>query len=192
MATSIRKRFNLPFETDPAGVLKIRKALTFQRWAHEGQKRKYTGEPYANHPIAVATIVAEVTNDADMICAALLHDTVEDTDVQLGDILEHFGVRVYRLVFDLTDCSKRKHGTRAQRKEIDREFISMASADAKTIKLADLIDNTRSICEHDPAFAAIYMPEKVEVLKVLKQGNSVLWNRANDIAMEYQRNSAEM
>ena len=56
----------------------VARALEFAKKAHEGHKRKYTGEPYVNHPIAVAKIVASVTKDQEMLAAALLHDTIED------------------------------------------------------------------------------------------------------------------
>ena len=117
--------------------------------AHYGQVRRYTGEPYVNHPIAVAEIVSSITDDEDMIIAALLHDTVEDTDIGIDIIIARFGTRVGNLVTDVTNVSHPSHGNRAIRKSIDRNHLKQAHPDAKTIKLADLIDNTQSIAELD-------------------------------------------
>lgn len=86
----------------------LEKALIFATDAHKGQFRKYTGDPYITHPIAVSKIVATITNDEDMIAAALLHDTVEDTEVTLQQIEENFGSRVALFVENLTDISTKR------------------------------------------------------------------------------------
>jgi hypothetical protein len=69
-------------------------------------------------------------------------------------------------------------GNRAVRKAIDREHLAKASPAAKTIKLADLISNSRSILQHDPKFAAVYLAEKRLLLEVLKDGDPTLWSQA--------------
>lgn len=161
------------------------KAKEFATKCHENinQKRKYTGEPYINHPASVVEIVRSVPNHTEaMLCAAWLHDTVEDTGVSLEEIQSEFGEEVATLVEMLTDVSKPSDGNRAKRKELDRLHIANASAEAKTIKLADLIDNTSSICEHDEDFAKIYLAEKLLLLEVLKEGNQTLWDIAYWIA----------
>ena len=84
----------------------VEKALQFATAAHEGQVRKYTGEPYINHPVEVMRIVKTVSDDPAMHAAALLHDVVEDTDVTIEDIVREFGDDVAQLVDDLTDVSK--------------------------------------------------------------------------------------
>lgn len=109
-----------------------------------------------------------------MICAAWLHDTVEDTPATLDEVERVFGFEVAALVEMLTDVSKPSDGNRAVRKAIDREHTAKASPQAKTIKLADLIDNTRSITEHDPKFAAVYLAEKALLLEVLRDGDATL------------------
>jgi hypothetical protein len=83
----------------------------------------------------------------------------------------------------LTDVSKPTDGNRAKRKNMDREHIAKASLQAKTIKLADLIDNTRSIVEHDPKFAKVYLTEKALLLEVLREGDSFLWSMAHKILL---------
>lgn len=163
-----------------------RKALNFAAKAHDWQKRKYTFEPYINHPIAVAKLVSEVTNNQSMIAAALLHDTVEDTWVTLDVIEREFGCYIAAWVEDLTDVSKPTDGNRAARKLIDLQHTAKALPPAKTIKLADLIDNTRSIVAHDPGFAVVYMNEKRQLLKVLKEGGDpILYARAKALVDDY-------
>lgn len=166
----------------------ISAALDFATAAHDGQLRKYTGDPYIVHPIAVAEIVSRTIQDSEMICAALLHDVIEDTDVTYEDIVNAgFRGRIARLVVELTDVSKPFDGNREVRKTIDRMHTAEASRDAHTIKLADLIDNTSSIVEYDLGFAKMYMREKRLLLDCLKDGNSELWDRASKLCELYDK-----
>lgn len=159
----------------PLGDKKIyRHAVAFATEAHAGQTRKYSGEPYVTHPIAVAKIVRSVPHTDEMVIAAVLHDTVEDCDTTLLDIKNAFGPTVATLVAWLTDISTPFHGNRAARKELDRMHNSLAPAAAQTIRLADLIDNTRSIAEHDPNFWVIYRREKELLLEILQKGDPEL------------------
>lgn len=160
----------------------IEKARLFATEAHRGQVRKYTGEPYINHPVEVASIVQAAGGSDAMICAALLHDVVEDCDVGHDAIATEFGAEVSDLVRWLTDKSVAEDGSRVVRKEIDRNHIAAAPSSAQTIKLADLISNTASIVERDPAFAKVYLAEKRLLLPVLTKGDPGLWERANTIA----------
>ena len=162
------------------------RAARFAAGAHArvGQRRKYSGEPYIVHPKEVATLVATVTSDQEMIAAAWLHDTVEDTDVELDDILREFGAEVAELVSDLTDVSRKEDGNRKVRKEIDRLHTARASKRAKTIKLADLISNTRSIVDRDVNFARVYLAEKKRLLEVLGDGSAVLYGAALELYEE--------
>ena len=164
----------------------VNRALLFAKAAHEavGQVRKYTGEPYIVHPVEVAELVRAVAHTEEMLVAALLHDTVEDTEVSLGDIEREFGPDVANLVGWLTDVSQPEDGNRAIRKSIDRNHTAQAPAAAKTIKLADLISNSQSIVAHDLDFARIYLHEKAALLEVLKEGDSALWNRAKALLDE--------
>jgi (p)ppGpp synthase/HD superfamily hydrolase len=141
---------------------KVAKARAFAIAAHSaaGQVRKYTGEPYHVHPAEVAQIVTARGGDQAQICAAWLHDVVEDTAVTIELIETEFGKDVAELVGWLTDVSKPEDGNRAERKGIDRAHTGMATLDAKMIKLADLISNTSSIVEHDEKFAKVYLAEK--------------------------------
>lgn len=156
------------------------------RHAAIDQRRKYTGEPYIAHPAAVVKLVKSIPHDDAMICAAWLHDTVEDAGATLDEIERIFGVDVASLVEMLTDVSKTSDGNRATRKTIDREHTARASARAQTIKLADLIDNSVSIIEHGKGFATIYIKEKALLLDVLRQGDLTLHDRAANIVYRYQ------
>lgn len=163
-----------------------RRACEFAMHWHEriGQRRRYTGLPYIVHPAAVAELVRSVSDDEAMLAAAWLHDVVEDTPCTLAMIEAEFGADVTRLVAELTDVSKPEDGNRATRKAIDRAHTAAASARAKTVKLADLIDNGRDILAHDRHFARAYMREKCLLLEVLREGNPRLWHQAYALVQE--------
>ena len=158
--------------------MKLKKAIEFATKAHEGQTRKYTGEPYIVHPLEVADIVKTVEHTEEMLMAAVLHDPVEDTDTTIQDIDREFGPVVAQLVDELTDVSKPEDGNRAFRKGLDREHSAQASAQGQTIKVADLISNTKSITEHDPHFAKVYMKEKALLLQLLDKADEILLKKA--------------
>jgi (p)ppGpp synthase/HD superfamily hydrolase len=154
------------------------KAKEFALKSHFGQKRKYSGVDYITHPEAVANIVRSVDHTEDMLAAAWLHDVVEDCGISISALRELFPDRVVSLVDWLTDVSKPTDGNRSRRKHLDLLHISKASLEAKTIKIADILDNTSTIDHYDPVFSKVYLPEKVELLTVLKEGNPVLWRAA--------------
>lgn len=157
------------------------KEFATRKHAEIGQVRKYTGEPYINHPAAVVEIVRSVAHTEAMLAAAWLHDTVEDTDATLQEVTKLFGIEVGAFVEMLTDVSKPEDGNRALRKAMDCEHTAKAMPPAKTIKLADLIDNSISIIGHDPQFAKVYLEEKAFLLQVLTEGDSALWDRARSM-----------
>ena len=149
------------------------KALWFATKAHEGQFRKFTKAheepiPYITHPIAVAKLVEEYGGSNLMIVAALLHDTVEDCDVSIIDITKEFGAMVALYVDMLTDeytHKKYPELNREVRKNCENTRMLGACEEAKIIKLADLVDNTKSIT-NDPHFAKIYFKEKADMLAI--------------------------
>ena len=149
------------------------------------QKRKYTGEDYITHPIAVAEIIMGIKHTPEMIAAAYLHDTVEDTNTTLNEIEKEFGLTVAAYVECLTDVSVISDGNRATRKEIDRQHTSHAPPCVQSIKLADLIHNSKSIVKFDPEFAKVYMKEKALLLEVLKDGDTSLYSEAREIVDKY-------
>ena len=154
----------------------IEKARVYATAAHAriNQLRKYTHQPYDVHLRAVAELVASVSDDEAMIAAAWLHDTVEDTPATFEDIEREFGADVMQLVKELTDLSKPGDGNRAIRKAIDRLHTAGASPRAKTIKLADIIDNSEDICRHDAKFGRVYLDEAAALLEVLSEGHEKL------------------
>ena len=158
----------------------VARADAFAARAHSAinHKRKYTGDDYIVHPREVAAIVATVPHTPEMLAAALLHDTVEDTGVTIETIRAEFGAVVAGLVADLTDVSTPGGGNRAIRKGIDLAHTAGASPSAKTIKLADLLSNTASIVAHDPGFARVYLKEKAAMLEVMTDGDATLLARA--------------
>lgn len=154
----------------------VEKARAFAIAAHAavGQRRKYTGEPYHLHCQIVAEMVESVGGDDNMIAAAWLHDTVEDTAVTIGDIRREFGEDVADLVDWLTDSQSPQDGNRAMRKAREAERLGKAPARAQTIKYADLCHNTHSIVTYDPQFARVYLREKQAIMKVMTGGDTKL------------------
>ena len=162
----------------------IEKARGFATSAHHAvsQVRKYTGEPYISHPAELVELLREHgIADQQMLAAAWLHDVVEDTGVTIDLIECEFGRGVADLVAGLTDVSRPEDGNRKARKAIDRAHTAAQSPACKTIKLADLISNTKSIVERDPEFAKVYLAEKRQLLEVLYDGDSRLWELASSI-----------
>ncbi len=122
-------------------------AYNFGKKAHNGQKRK-SGEPYFNHCVAVATILADWGMDQNMVIGGLLHDTIEDTEVTKEDISKRYGDDVLHLVESVTNLSEIKFNSRNHRKAENfmKMFISFANdIRAIIIKLADRLHNLRTI-----------------------------------------------
>lgn len=160
-----------------------REASEFARRRHAGQLRKYTHEPYWNHLKAVATLVATVERDQFVLAASWLHDVVEDTSTTIQEIEAEFGQEVGRMVFALTD-STLDFGNREERKAIDRDRLGAAGGKVHTIKLADLIDNTSTIVQHDRGFARKYLGEKTMLLPMLDKGAPALIDMARKTLTE--------
>ncbi len=155
-----------------------------KKW-HHGQLRKYTHEPYHVHPFEVAQILASIGAGEDVQIAGLLHDVIEDCAVTKAEIAALFGDRVADLVDMVSDVSRPEDGNRKVRKAMDRDHLARADADGQTIKLADLISNSKSIAEHDPCFAKVYMAEIRDLLRVLTRGHAGLYDQASRIVADY-------
>lgn len=168
----------------------VEHAFDFANDVHRDQKRKYTNDPYIVHPVSVAHMVASRTSDVEMICAALLHDVIEDTPAEPHDLMAAgFWRSITQLVVELTDVSELSDGNRATRKAIDRAHTAAASPRAKTVKLADLLDNSYSIIRYDPGFAKVFMREVELLLPMLEEGDAVLWGMVNDRLKQYRRST---
>ena len=156
-------------------------AKMFATAAHAavGQKRKYSGDDYIVHPQRVAAIVEKHGGTDEMIAAAWLHDTVEDTDVTPILITKMFGVEVASIVEGLTDISLPSDGNRAKRKSIDRMHSARASTESQFVKCADIIDNSWDIAENDLSFAKVYKSEVFLLLHAMtKIKHTEIWEQA--------------
>ena len=128
-----------------ADVRLIERAYETAARLHAGQSRR-SGDPYITHPLAVATILAELGMPHDTICAALLHDTVEDTQYTIGQLREEFGEDIAALVDGVTKLDKVKYGDAAQAETVRKMVVAM-SRDIRVlvIKLADRLHNMRTL-----------------------------------------------
>ena len=122
----------------------IEQAYRVAERAHEGQQRK-SGDPYITHPVAVATILAELGMTPVTLAAALLHDTVEDTDYSLDQLEEDFGAEIAKLVDGVTKLDKVTYGDAAQAETVRKMVVAMArDIRVLVIKLADRLHNART------------------------------------------------
>lgn len=129
---------------------KLLEAASFAAKKHSGQKRKGAdGEPYINHPLEVANLLANVgkIEDTDVLIAALLHDTIEDTETTKEEIARKFGENVSAMVMEVTDD---KSLPKAERKQLQIEHAPHLSPGAKLIKLGDKISNITDIMNNPP------------------------------------------
>lgn len=127
-------------------------AADFAAKAHNGQRRKNrTQDPYINHPIEVAALISAEDFDLnireDILIAALLHDTIEDTTTTYNDIKERFGERVANMV---AECSDDKKLPKVQRKKLQIEHAANVSIGAALVKLADKLSNLSALKTDPP------------------------------------------
>lgn len=130
-------------------MTKLERAITFAIQAHHGMVRKREKVPYILHPLEVVTILAGLTSDEDVLCAAALHDTVEDTDTTIEEIEALFGHRVMELVQSETEDKKSNlppSQTWHARKQESLEFLKKTQdIHVKMLWLADKLANMRSL-----------------------------------------------
>jgi guanosine-3',5'-bis(diphosphate) 3'-pyrophosphohydrolase len=127
------------------------KALAFAADKHRHQKRKDAeASPYINHPIALANVLVDEggIDDIEVLCAALLHDTIEDTDTSYQELVNAFGSRIAHIVAEVTDDKNLKS---EERKRLQIEHAPKLSVEAKLVKLADKTCNLRDIVVRPPA-----------------------------------------
>ena len=127
------------------------RALAFASRKHSQQRRKDAdASPYINHPIALVSILTLEAGviDRETLCAALLHDTIEDTDTSVEELVETFGAEVAALVQEVTDD---KRLPKAARKRLQIEHAAHLSSKARLVKLADKIANLRDVADSPPA-----------------------------------------
>ena len=137
-------------ETEKAQSLSLLfKALAFSAEKHTKQRRKDIEEsPYINHPIALANILAQRwVIDENVLCAAILHDTLEDTETTADELREHFGEKITSIVLEVTDDKSLEKSVRKQKQV---EHAASISHEAKLVKLADKIANITDIINTPP------------------------------------------
>ena len=132
---------------DPTMIPTVLKAYQYAKDSHSGQIRE-SGEEYITHPLTVAYILSEMKADKETICAALLHDTLEDTKLEKEDIVREFGVTVAELVDGVTKLSKMEFTNKQDRNYANtRKIITSLTNDVRVIliKLADRLHNMRTL-----------------------------------------------
>ena len=190
---AICERYLLPEE-----MAKVESAYEFAARYHANQRRR-SGEPYINHPVEVALILADdLQMDEDVICAALLHDTVEDTTATLADLAARYGETVAELVDGVTKLTSIEVDSMDEKQALNlRKMFLAMSKDIRVviIKLADRLHNMRTLAALPPDRRAFKARETMDVYAPLADRlgiSSVKWE-LEDLAFfylepdEYQR-----
>ena len=133
---------------NPLNTELLDRAIIFAVHAHAGTERREKGYPYIVHPLEAVSIVATLTADQELLAAAALHDTVEDTEVTVEQLRAEFGDRIASLVADESeerteDVSKEESWYARKQAAIDR--LAIASHDAKMVAMGDKLSNMRAI-----------------------------------------------
>jgi myo-inositol-1(or 4)-monophosphatase len=132
----------------PLDTSLLDRAIVFAVRAHAGTERRGKGFPYIVHPLEAVEIVATMTNDQELLAAAALHDTVEDTDVTIEQIRAEFGERIASLVAsesDIVVSGVSEEDSWHARKQAAIDRLAQASHDAKIVALGDKLSNMRAI-----------------------------------------------
>ncbi|MDR9406535.1 MAG: bifunctional GTP diphosphokinase/guanosine-3',5'-bis pyrophosphate 3'-pyrophosphohydrolase [Spiribacter sp.] len=156
---------------EPRQVQTVYKAYQFGAAAHEGQRR-LSGEPYITHPLAVARTLAEMGLDAESLCAAILHDVIEDTPTAQAEIAEAFGSDVAQLVDGVSKLTQINFRSKAEAQaENFRKMVLAMSQDIRVIliKLADRLHNMRTIFVMPPTKRGRIARETLEIYAPIAQ-----------------------
>ena len=133
-------------DSKETGIGRFARAASFAAQKHSTQRRKDAeASPYINHPLALATLLAN--EDVDVLCAAVLHDTIEDTATTADELRAHFGDTVASIVMEATDDKTLPPDVR---KQLQTEHAPHASPQAKLVKIADKIYNLRDLLTSPP------------------------------------------
>lgn len=175
----------------------LQKICDFADEAHGEQLRKYTPERYIVHPVRVMKLCSEYTEKQSVLAAALLHDVLEDTETTKQEILSFLNKvmdmsaaqRTLKLVEELTDVYEKKNypqWNRSKRKAMEADRMAKISAEAQTVKYADIIDNCAEIMVHDKAFGRVFLRECSFLLQKMTKGHKELRQRAIHVIRENQ------
>ena len=168
--------------------------LEFVKEQHGEQVRKYSKEPYWHHLYAVAENVSKY--EPEGIEAALAHDLFEDTECTFNTLYWGLYTRGYsrgdafiicQTVDQLSDKYTKENYpefNRSKRKSLESKRLGTIGYLAQSIKYCDLIDNTKSIVKYDKGFAKVYLEEKAEILKVMREGNANLFKRCELVLID--------
>ncbi len=129
----------------------ILRALAFAALKHRDQRRKdLEASPYINHPIALASVLCceAGIHDSRVLCAAILHDTIEDTNTTQGELAQHFGAEIAQIVAEVSDDTAL---SRTQRKQVQLDRAESWKWRARVVELADKICNLRDLASSPPA-----------------------------------------
>lgn len=176
-------------------IAKIIEAASFSAKKHRFQTRKgAASEPYINHPLEVANILASIggVTDLEILLAAILHDTIEDTETTAEEITERFGSRVCNMVLEVTDD---KSLPKAERKQKQIEHAPYLSPGAKQVKLADKISNITDVVENPPKEwteqrRREYVDWGVNVIAGLRGANPALERHFDELVARAKRSLA--
>jgi len=168
---------------------KLVEAASFAAKKHTGQTRKGDdAAPYINHPLEVANLLANVgkVEDCDILIAAILHDTIEDTQTTKEELTERFGEKVCAMVLEVTDD---KSLPKAERKQLQIEHAPHISAGAKIVKLGDKISNITDIMNNPPSDWSLqrkleYIEWGEKVVAGLRGANADLERYFNDLVVK--------
>lgn len=159
----------------------VTRATIFAAWMHRKQVRKYGGGEYIRHPLTVAATVGGLGVGAEGVCAALLHDTIEDTAADPALVERLFGAAVCGVVAELTNEEFRD---KAARMEFFRGHIPTLSLTATQIKLADRLSNLLDCDQADAKFIARYTAEALVIVEAVaadKQSDATVQALSNRI-----------
>ncbi|MDE5587092.1 MAG: HD domain-containing protein, partial [Bacilli bacterium] len=177
------------YQPDSSDLEKIREAYIFAEKCHKGQFRK-TGEPYIIHPLNVAIILTEIYADKETIMAALLHDVIEDCDIEKEEIEEKFGIEVGRLVYGVSKLGRINFSTENEYLiDYYKKIIVGMSEDVRVIivKLADRLHNMRTLWALPEEKQKKIAKETMEILAPLAHhlGIHKIKSELEDLSLRY-------
>src|SRR5512146_3051873 len=167
----------------------VQRCYAFAAKAHDGQLRR-SGDPYVIHPLGVASTIADLKLDVPSVCAGLLHDCVEDTSATTEEITREFGGEIAVLVDGVTKLGKIPWTNREERQaENFRKMLLAMARDIRVIliKLADRVDNMRTLAAMSPEKQERIARETIEIYAPLANRLGIQWMKAEleDLAFKY-------
>lgn len=156
--------------------LLITKSYLMSKYAHAalGQLRKGTQVPYHTHPYEVARILSKAGFSTHVVAAGAVHDVLEDTLITPEFMARELGWEVTNLVIAVSSISKSEDGNRKFRKEKDHSFWAKGTYESQSIKVADILSNTKDIENLSDTFGILYLKENLQLLGMLDKAHAQL------------------